>query len=109
LIRAVFLLKAEGFWLTPIVVLLGWMFTSCKRKWISSYLSSFKVYFCLLLFSPCGVHWYSFWVDFTVAFSLTLFSFSSLIVSQTHIYLVKSERDTDFDLHKTQMLHFSNW
>lgn len=107
--RPSFLLKAWGFWLTPIVVLLGWMFSACKRKCISSYLFAFKVYFCLLLFSPCGIYWYSFWVDFTAVFSPTLFSFSSLIVSQTHIYWIKSELDTDFDLHKTQMLHFASW
>lgn len=69
-------------------------------------LKSISAYF---FFSPCGMYWYSFWVDFTAVFSPTLFSFSSLIVSQTHIYWIKSEHDTDFDLHKTQMLHFANW
>lgn len=85
------------------------MFTAGKIQCISSCLSVFKIYFCLHLFFffPCGISWSIFWIDFLVLFSITLFSFSSLLPRPMFIW--KSEHDTDFNLHGSKMLHVAKW
>lgn len=71
---------------------------SLKKKNIFLHLNFIFVYSPLVEFTDSGL--------ISVIHSPTLFPFPSLIVSQTCIYLIKSEHDTDFDLHRTQMIHF---